>query len=446
MRILLIHQNFLEPEDGGGSRFNEMTRLWEEAGCDITVLAGMVHHATGEKPERYRGKYTYIHRFSGRRRVIRCHVSSAYGRGFVGRLWGYFSFVFSALYAGLFRAGGGYDLILATSPPLFVGITARLLSLLKRTPMVFEVRDLWPESAIDTGVLRNKAAIRLMYALEAMLYRRARLIVVLTPAFRQTLIERKGVPPGKILLLPNAADFELAEQIAEGFDSGAFRQAQGSTFRQAQGSAFRQAQGSTFRQAQGSAFRQILGWDEKLVLLYVGAHGVANRLMQVVDAAELLKDCPEVLFVFVGDGMRKPALQEAVVQRGLQNVQFIPIVPKSEVFKYILAADYGMSVLKKCDTFKTIYSNKTFDYMSCRKPVLLLIDGVSRELVVEQAQCGHYVEPENPALLAKTIREVLLRESKEQREKMGESGYQYAKKHFDRRVLAARYLEALGEV
>ncbi len=414
MKILLIHQNFLEPEDGGGSRFNEMTRLWEEAGCEVTILAGMVHHATGRKPERYRGKYVYVHELSGRRRVIRCHVSAAYGWGFLGRLWGYFSFVFSALYAGLFYAGGGYDLILATSPPLFVGITARLLSLLKRTPMVFEVRDLWPESAIDTGVLNNKLAIRLAYALESHLYRKAVLVAVLTPAFRQTLVEQKGVSPGKILLLPNAADFSLAEQTAEGFDA--------------------------------LAFRQKMGWEGKLVLLYVGAHGVANRLMQLIDAAELLQDRPEVLFVLVGDGMRKPALQKAVKERGLKNVQFIPIVPKSEVFKYILAADYGMSVLKKCDTFKTIYSNKTFDYMSCRKPILLLIDGVSRELVVGQAQCGHYVEPENPALLAQSIREVLLKESGEQRRKMGDSGYRYAKEHFDRRLLAAKYLEALKGV
>ncbi len=414
MKILLIHQNFLEPEDGGGSRFNEMTRLWEEQGSEITVLAGMIHHATGKKPERYRSKYIVENCISDRRRVFRCHVSSVYGRGFLGRLLGYFSFVFSSLYAGLFRVGGGYDVILATSPPLFVGITARLLSILKRTPMVFEVRDLWPESAIDTGVLNNKIAIWLAYALEAHLYRKARLVVVLTPAFRQILIERKGVPEGKILLLPNAADFRLAEHAAVGFDVAAFRQMQ--------------------------------GWQGKLVLLYVGAHGVANHLMQLIDAARFLRDCPEVLFVLVGDGMQKPALQEAVKRHKLQNVQFVSMIPKAEVFSYILAADYGVSVLKKCDTFKTIYSNKTFDYMSCKKPILVLIDGVSRELVVEQARCGHYVEPENPESLAAYIKNVLLRESPEQRYQMGVAGYHYAKAHFDRVLLAQKYLRELRKL
>ncbi len=411
MKILLIHQNFLEPEDGGGSRFNEMSRLWEEAGHEVTVLAGMIHHATGKKPERYRGRYTYVDVLSSRRRVIRCHVASVYARGFAGRLWGYFSFVFSSLYAGLFKAGGGYDLILATSPPLFTGIAACLLSVLKRTPMVFEVRDLWPESAIDTGVLRNALAIRAAYALEAYIYRRAVLVSVLTPAFRQILVERKGVPERKILLLPNAADFQLADQAAASFEG------------------------------KRAAFRQELGWAGKLVFIYVGAHGVANHLMQIVDAAEVLKEESRVLFVLVGDGMEKPSLQAEVKRRDLQNVQFMAQVSKAEVFDYILAADYGMSVLKKCETFKTIYSNKTFDYMSCKKPVVLLIDGVSRELV-EAAGCGYYVEPENTEALAALVRRCLL-EAEEERHRMGLAGYRYARKHFDRRVLAERYVRVL---
>ncbi len=412
MKILLIHQNFLEPEDGGGSRFNEMSRLWEEAGHEITVLAGMIHHATGHKPERYRGKYTYVDVLSDRRRVIRCHVAAVYAKGFAGRLWGYFSFVFSALYAGLFRAGKGYDVILATSPPLFTGITARLLSILKRVPMVFEVRDLWPESAIDTGVLRNKLVIRWAYALEAYLYRHAVLVSVLTPAFRQILIERKGIAEAKILLLPNAADFSLAERAALGFDRLAFRQKQ--------------------------------AWEGKLVFIYVGAHGVANHLMQLIDAAEQLQREEKVLFVLVGDGMQKPALQAEVKRRNLHNVQFVSSVPKSEVFHYILAADYGLSVLKKCETFKTIYSNKTFDYMSCKKPVLLLIDGVSRELI-ETARCGYYVEPENTEAFVALVHRCLL-ETEENRRRMGESGYRYAKAHFDREVLARNYIRALEAV
>ena len=129
MRILLIHQYFLEKGDGGGSRFNEMTKTWSEQGHEITVLAGMVHYNTGKKPERYKGKFTFKDlQFYKNVDVIRCHVSESYNVNFLGRLWAYFSFVFSSIYAGLFKAKGKYDVILVTSPPLFVGITAYAVS------------------------------------------------------------------------------------------------------------------------------------------------------------------------------------------------------------------------------------------------------------------------------------------------------------------------------
>ena len=125
MRVLLIHQYFLEKSDSGGSRFNEMTKTWSDLGHEVTVLAGMVHYATGKKPELYKRKFTYKDlQFHKDVDVIRCHVSESYNVNFLGRLWAYFSFVFSSIYAGLFIAKGKYDVILVISPPLFVGIKA----------------------------------------------------------------------------------------------------------------------------------------------------------------------------------------------------------------------------------------------------------------------------------------------------------------------------------
>lgn len=412
MNILLIHQYFLEKDDGGGSRMNEMTRVWEEKGHTTTVLAGMVHYATGVKRERYKCKFTVKDQHSSGTTVIRSHVSEAYNVNFLGRLWAYFSFVFSSIYAGLFKAEGKFDVILVTSPPLFVGITAYVLSRLKRVPFVFEVRDLWPESAIDTGVLKNKIIIKLAYWFEAFIYKRAALINVLTPAFRDKLINVKGVPAEKVVFIPNAADFTLSDPLLDAFDREAFRAAQ--------------------------------GWTDKKVATYVGAHGVANHLIQVVDAAELLRGRPDIHFVLIGGGMRKDALKAAVAERGLSNVQFVDSVPKSVVFEYILASDFGMSVLKKVDTFKTIYSNKTFDYMATKRPVLLAIDGVSRELV-ETADCGFYIEPEDPQDFARVMRHIA-DIPKGEHVRLGENGYTYAKAHFDRDVLAERYLSYLQVV
>ena len=412
MRILLIHQYFLEKGDGGGSRFNEITQVWANQGHKITVLAGMVHYTTGKKADKYKGKFIYKdEQFYDKVDVVRCHVSESYNVSFIGRLWAYFSFVFSSIYAGLFKTKGKYDVILVTSPPLFVGITAYVLSRLKRVPFVFEIRDLWPESAIDTGVLKNGMIIKLAYGFEKFIYKRAKLINVLTPAFRDKLINDKKVPSEKVICIPNAADFSLAEKTQENFDA--------------------------------VAFKKELGLGDKFVITYVGAHGVANHLIQLLDAAEKLIDT-NIVFQLIGAGMCKETLIEEAKKRNISNIIFRDPVSKQEVFKYILASDVGASVLKKVDTFKTIYSNKTFDYMSCKRPILLAIDGVSRKLISD-AKCGVYVEPENSEDIVRGIKELAFKNTFEIQQ-MGENGYLFAKEHFDRERLAKLYIKKIDSI
>jgi glycosyltransferase involved in cell wall biosynthesis len=409
MRILLIHQYFLEDNDGGGSRWNEMSRFWQSEGHQVTVLAGMVHYM-GHRPAKYHRKYFLPETNQDGVQVIRCHVSESYNKSFFGRLWAYFSFTFSSIWGGIWYAKGNYDVIVVTSPPLFVGITAYVLSVLKRTPFVFEIRDLWPESAIDTGVLTSGILIKFAYWFEKFVYRKAKLINVLTPAFREKLLTKKGVPASKIIFIPNAADFSLSDELLTSFDVAQFRKEHDLT--------------------------------GKFVVTYVGAHGVANHLVQVLDTAELLKDT-NVLFLLIGDGMMKKDLMAEAQRRQLSNVRFINSVPKKEVFNYILASDAGASVLKKVDTFKTVYSNKTFDYMACKKPILMAIDGVSRQLV-EEAQAGVYVEPENPVDFAQKIRMYLA--NPDLVSQHGLNGYRYAKENFDRALLASKYVGYLSQV
>jgi glycosyltransferase involved in cell wall biosynthesis len=409
MRILLVHQYFLEENDAGGSRWNEMCRIWTEGGHDITVLGGMIHANGFKKRPEYKGKW-FKNKKQGKVNVWRCHVSESYNTNFVGRLWGYFSFVISTLWAGFFKVKGDFDVIIVSSPPLFIGLSGLLLSKIKKTPYVFEIRDLWPESAIDTGVIRNSGIIKLAYFLESHIYNKARLINVLTPAFEKNLIDKKNIPSSKIIFIPNAADFNLSDKVLKNFDPKNFRIKNGTS--------------------------------GKFVITYVGAHGVANHLIQLLDVAEKLKDKP-VLFQLIGGGMQKAKLQENAKNRGLSNVHFIDPIAKKDVFKYIIASDVGTSVLKKAETFKTIYSNKTFDYMACKKPVLLLIDGISRELV-ETADCGIYAEPENLIDIENKIR--FLINNPEILNRQGENGYEYAKTHFDRIVLAEKYMNHLKEI
>jgi glycosyltransferase involved in cell wall biosynthesis len=169
---------------------------------------------------------------------------------------------------------------------------------------------------------------------------------------------------------------------------------------------------------------------------------LANGLSLIPEAARMLIDKP-VLFLLIGAGMEKKELIETVKTQNLKNVLFLDPVPKKEVFKYILSSDAGLSILMKADTFKTIYSNKTFDYMSCKKPVIMAIDGISRELVNE-ADCGVYAEPGNAQDLAEKINIYLNDNSIAP--KQGINGFEYARKHFDRKVLAEVYIREIENI
>ncbi len=407
MRILIVHQYFLGPGDAGGSRFNQFARYWAEAGHDVTVLAGTVHYATGRKDPAYKGRFVVRETAPGGVRVLRCYVSEAYNVSFVGRAWAYASFTLSSVWAGL-TAAPRPDVILATSPPLTVGVTAWLLRLLTGVPYVFEVRDLWPESAIDSGVLRNPLMKAVGYAMEWLSYRGARHVNVLTPAFEEVLRTRKGIPPDRLSMIPNGADLDL---LSPGLKE--------------------------------NRVRRELGLQGKFVVTYVGAHGRANRLMQLIEAAERLRDDPDVVILLVGDGMEKPMLQEEAARQGLGNVRFVDSVPKSEIGDYINASDVCTAVLQANDTFKTVYPNKLFDYMTCARPILLGIDGAARRLI-EEAGAGVFAEPENPDDIAARVRD--LEADPDRCEAMGRAGRRFVEAHYDRRLLATWYLDVLRTV
>src|SRR5690606_38024297 len=185
---------------------------------------------------------------------------------------------------------------------------------IKRLPFVFEVRDLWPESAIDTGVLTNKWIIKMAFGVERFIYKKAKLINVLTPAFYNVLKDEKKVPEKKLIQIPNAADFSLSEKLLLKFDR--------------------------------TAFRKEMEMDDRFVITYVGAHGVANHLQQILYAGKALEDT-NVLFLLIGQGMEKERLKAMAADLKVKNVRFIDPIPKAAVFKYILASEMGTSVLKK---------------------------------------------------------------------------------------------------
>ncbi|MDD5121301.1 MAG: glycosyltransferase family 4 protein [Patescibacteria group bacterium] len=400
MNILIIHQYFLEKNGVGGSRFNQFAKYWAGCGHKVTVVSGMVDYTSGKKLNNYKNKWVNKEIIDDGITVYRCFVSEQYNKNFLGRLWAYFSFVFSSIWAILFCVSRP-DVIVTTSPPLFVAIPGYLAKIFKRAPLIFEVRDLWPKFAIDEGILKNKLIIKLSLWLEAFIYRQADLVNVLTPAFEEYLISEKGVKKDKIIYIPNGADLDI-------FLPG----------------------------PKDNWVRQQYHWDNKFIILYVGAHGVANNLIQLINVAESLRTNPEILFVLIGNGMEKPQLQKVVREKNLTNIQFLESMPKNKIVDFINAADVCTAVLKKIYT--TTYPNKVFDYMSCKKPTILPIDGAARKLVINQAQAGLFVEPEN----VQQFKEATLRlyQHPEEVKIFGENGYRFVTQNFDRQKLAEKYL------
>jgi len=190
--------------------------------------------------------------------------------------------------------------------------------------------------------------------------------------------------------------------------------------------------------------RRELGWGDRFVVLYAGAHGRANALSQLIEAAERLRRRPDVLIACVGDGPERGALADAARSRGLDNIVFHGAQPKERMPLVVAACDAGAAVLQNNPTFRTVYPNKVFDYMACGRPTLLAIDGVARALVCDEAKAGVFAEPENAADIAEKI--VMLAADPALRRTLGENGRRWVLANATRPALAARYTAIMQEL
>ncbi len=408
MRILYLSQYF-PPEVGATqTRAYEMARGLMRAGHWVTMLTEVPNHPEGVIRPEYRRKFWTREPYDGID-VIRVWVKTSPVKTMGTRLPFYLSYMLNAALAGVVLARGPYDLIYASSPPLFVGGTALALSYLRRIPMVFEVRDLWPEIAVALGELKNPRFIRWATALEERCYSRARRIVAVTEGFRRRLIDR-GFPAEKIAVIPNGANTEL------------FRP----------------------RPEEARSLREELALEGRFLVLYAGLHGVAQGLETVLQAAQLLGDAPEVHLLFVGDGPCKADLQRLTQELKLGNVSMLPAQPREVIPTYLSAADVALVPLRRAETFQDTVPSKMFDAWACGCPVVLGIDGEARR-ILERAQAGLFVEPESPAALAEAVRALSV--DRQRCREYGANGRAFVREHYSRQVQALQLtalLESLG--
>ncbi len=403
MRILYVVQYFNLPHEPGGSRPYQFARAWAKAGHEVTVLTGAVNHKTLSVDEKYRGRLAVSEKIDGIR-VLRVWSYAGIRGSFKKRLLNFLSFAFCAALAGIVRAGKA-DLIYASSTPLTVGIPGFLLSRIRRVPFVFEVRDLWPESAVALGVLRRKSLpVRLATRLSAVLYRRAKRVVALTRGIARGVIAHK-VDPEKVLFVPNGVDdwmVQAGEKEVSSPPDGVFR------------------------------------------VVYVGAHGRANCLGTILDAARRLADETHIEFAFYGDGDEREKLAARAKAEGLDRVVFHGSVAKHEAFLRLREGSASIVTTWDNGFQKMVLANKIFDYLAAGRPVLASTDSEMADLVNE-ARCGLVTKPENAEELAEAIRR-LAAMSREERDAMGSRGRLHVLEKYQRSDLAWKLLETFAEL
>lgn len=402
MRILYFSQYF-PPEVGATqTRAYEMSRYLAEQGHKVTVVTEVPNHPSGVIPPHYRGRLSERKQENGVD-VLRLWVWTSPEKSFKSRMLFYMSYMGMATLAGsLIR--GRYDLVYATSPPLFVGAAGLAASIAKGIPFVFEVRDLWPESAVALGELHNARTIWAADKLERLLYTRARRIVTVTRGI-QARLQARGIPPHKLALIPNGANTDL----------------------------FKPDEPAAER------VRTELGLEGKFVVLYAGIHGIAQGLETVLEAAALLQAQRDIEFVFVGEGPKKASLVALKSEMGIHNVRFLPEVPSTAMPAYLSMAGCAIVPLRDEPVFRGALPSKMFEAWACACPVILSVSGEATN-VLRQANGGIAVLPQHPKELARAIE--AMKANPTAAAKMGHQGQQFVTRHYTRQE-QARKLEQL---
>ncbi|GAB6173058.1 glycosyltransferase family 4 protein [Paradesulfitobacterium aromaticivorans] len=402
MRILMLTQYFAPEKGAAQVRLSEVAKALSRHGHQVEVVTAFPNHPSGVIPPEYRGRWFMQDEVEGLT-VYRTWIYPVQRGRFWKRLLNYFSFVFSSLW-GIMRAGP-CDVLFVESPPLFLGLTAVIGKWLKGARLVFNVSDLWPESAVALGLVTNKTLIRLTEGLESWLYRRSWKLSAVTLGIRETWLKR-GIPEDKVVFLPNGVNLEL------------FRP-----------------------QPPDEALLAKLGLKDKFVLIYAGTMGYAQGLETILEAAERLLSEKQFYFLFLGDGTEKPRLEEMARKLKLNNVRFLGFQPVTEVPRYFSLAGGSIVPLKKLKLFEGARPSKMFPAMGCAVPIIYSGEGEAVDLM-RAAGAGLTVEPENPEKMAEAIR--TLYGLSDQGRSLGENGRRYVEQHYSWDSIVAEWLAELN--
>lgn len=404
MSKLAILTQYYPPETGAPqNRLHSLSKNMIACGYDVTVFTGMPNYPNMEVGEGYKKKWRSSEVID-EVKVYRSWLFVSKNPSIIFRLMNYFSFCATSFFRMLVNMKRS-EVIICESPPLFLGITAVLISRIKRTPLVFNVSDLWPKSAEELGLIKNKFIIRITTLLEEWIYKKSTAICGQTQGIVEDIQSR--FPEKPVYWFPNGVDAELIERDFSLTPS----------------------------------LRKEYGINgQTLVIGYAGIIGHAQGLEIIISAAKVLSN-QDVLFLLAGSGPVLSSLQEMVKAEGLQNIMFIGSFPKEKMLEVIATFDLAFVPLKKSKLFLGAIPSKIFENLALKKPLLLGVDGEAKALFIEQGKAGLFYEPENSTELIRAIEKFI--SDKSLRYELGENGRKFVIENFNRKQIAESFAEFL---
>jgi len=405
VHILFISHYFPPEVNAPANRTYEHARRWVADGHQVTVITGVPNHPRGEIFPGYENRWIQEENRDGIR-VIRTWMYLGSSENVITRSLNYVLFAFTVLYASFLAKNP--DVVVATTPQFFSGVAGLIVSRLKRRPFVLEVRDLWPDSIVQLLQLRRGILVRFLETIERALYKSTAGIVVNSRAFIDH-IATFGVPKERIALIYNGVDPSLF-QVRE----------------------------------RDPQLLQEYGLDGRFLVAYIGTLGMAHGLVTVLDAAELLRDLEDVVFVLIGDGADRVRLEQEIRERGLENVRLLGLRPRSEIPRWLASIDVSLVLLRDIPVLETVVPSKIFETLAEARPVLVAGRGEIRRMI-EEAKAGFVIDPETPDQLARAIR--YIRSHPEEAQTRAQAGRDWVAANFQRDDLArtmARFLEEVA--
>jgi len=394
MKILILIQIFETHDDTGSDRHYYFAKKMIEEGHEVEVITANIDYKNAKK--RFKKKSGTITKIVDGITIKYVPVYSNFRGSFFKRMIFFISYFFSSIYAAI--SSSKIKIIYSVSTPLTVGLLGLIISKLKKVPMVFEVTDVWPDAAIQTGVIKSRLIIKISKFIENICYKGSSKIICLSKGIQSNIVN-KGVERNETILVPNGVDLKLFDETHK----------------------INNLENLTRRE---------YNFGDDFIAMYLGAHGAYNSLFTIIEAAKDIKKFEKIKIVFVGDGDEKKKLQEYAQKNDLNNIIFIGTVKRRESIKLLKTADIFMLPNRKGSFFECNLPNKLFDYLVSAKPILVSGAGETSELILETGS-GYVVDAEDANAFSSSILK-LFNLSKDERNDMGNKGKEFVSSKFNR--------------